>query len=249
MSKVRLNDSFSFGIAPPPFPRPVASAEKFVLPPQRAPRDPSPAPKRPPAAGEAPPNTAASAHPAPSCRARPLSKSLSQSSTQRRDQSRQSETVGRPANAGTAASEKEREHGAAFPDFQAGVFQGPNASYDGLEPDSPDVPLDGSWFGLAGDGTEEWGEPARLATSASPLCDTEALLDELLSIGQDDGIFEVILPNGQTLGIAVQNHGAGTRLLLSAADDKLSMRLKKQRTELEDALERRMERSVSIAVL
>lgn len=243
MSNVRVNGSFIFQITPMRLPRPAPTAEKFVVPPQREQRDTPPAPKRPPAASGTAPKSAASTHPAPSCR----TKHVPQPASQRREHGRQSETAQRPASPGAAALESER--GALIPNFQFDVFRSTNGNYDGLEPESPGFSFGPTWNGWPGGEAGEWVAQAPIAALEPTLFETEALLAELLSIGKDDGIFEVILPGGQTLGIAVQSHGAEMRLLLSAADERFSARLKRQRTELEDALERRMERGVSIVVL
>lgn len=75
-----------------------------------------------------------------------------------------------------------------------------------------------------------------------------SLYDELAS-KTDSGIFEVLLPDGESLGVAVDVRAAGIGFLLSPASDKLRTRLQNQQMELEDVLKRHMGRSVKIAIL
>ncbi|MFC7518731.1 hypothetical protein ACFQUU_27340 [Herbaspirillum sp. GCM10030257] len=79
--------------------------------------------------------------------------------------------------------------------------------------------------------------------------DCGTLADELLPMTADDGIFEILMPNGGTLGVAVSIQSAQVRLLLSPSDPKLGERLRRKKMELEGVLGRRMEKDVDITVL
>jgi hypothetical protein len=75
-----------------------------------------------------------------------------------------------------------------------------------------------------------------------------SLSDELAQM-TDSGIFEVLLPNGESLGVVVDVRAAGIGFLLSPSGDKLRSRLQTQQMELEGVLKRRMGCSVKIAIL
>lgn len=79
--------------------------------------------------------------------------------------------------------------------------------------------------------------------------DLSLLADEILPHCEDDGIFEVTLPDGQTLGVVVNLQGGRARIHLSASDDKLAGKLRRRQMELQGHLERRMQRNVEITVL
>lgn len=79
--------------------------------------------------------------------------------------------------------------------------------------------------------------------------DCSALADSLLPMTSEDGIFEVLMPNGQTMGVAVSTQPTQMRLLLSPSDEKLAERLRRRKMELEGALGRRMNKYVDITVL
>jgi hypothetical protein len=74
-------------------------------------------------------------------------------------------------------------------------------------------------------------------------------LSEELAQMTDSGIFEVLLPDGESLGVAVDVRAAGIGFLLSPSGDKLRTRLEMQKMELEGVLKQRMGRSVKIAIL
>lgn len=93
--------------------------------------------------------------------------------------------------------------------------------------------------------------PAGMTTSVTEVLGaTEefSLCDELAS-KTDSGIFEVLLPDGESLGVAVDVRATGIGFLLSPTSDKLRTRLQNQQMELEDVLKRHMGRSVKIAIL
>lgn len=101
--------------------------------------------------------------------------------------------------------------------------------------------------------SENKGESDPQGTQSSAVnngeLDCDALAEEILPKSADNGIFEVLMPNGQTMGVVVNTHPNGTSLLLSPSDEKLAEKLKLQRTELEALLGRRMNRNVEINIL
>jgi hypothetical protein len=74
-------------------------------------------------------------------------------------------------------------------------------------------------------------------------------LASLLPAGQDDGVFEVIMPNRAKVGVAVSDLPAGVSYLLMPEDDELASRLRGHEMELEAYLRRRIRRNVRVAVL
>lgn len=79
--------------------------------------------------------------------------------------------------------------------------------------------------------------------------DMMALCDRLAPLAGDTGIFEVIMPSGARLGVVVDKAGSSVRFLISAANAGFGQQLRRRRMELEDRLERRIGRSVTLAVL
>jgi hypothetical protein len=79
--------------------------------------------------------------------------------------------------------------------------------------------------------------------------DMMALCDRLVPLAGDAGIFEVIMPSGARLGVVVDKAGSSVRFLISAANAGFGQQLRRRRMELEDRLERRIGRSVTLAVL
>lgn len=79
-------------------------------------------------------------------------------------------------------------------------------------------------------------------------CDAEALLDLLPSDGQS-GIFEILLPNGERMGVMVDVRETSASFLLSPSGERLRNLLRKKRMELEEGLARRMDKYVRLAVL
>jgi hypothetical protein len=77
----------------------------------------------------------------------------------------------------------------------------------------------------------------------------DTLAANLADLGADNGIFEVTMPGGQKLGVAVTTQGAGVRFLMNSDDRDMIDRLKNCRVELQGAVERRIRRNVEIAVL
>lgn len=65
----------------------------------------------------------------------------------------------------------------------------------------------------------------------------------------DNGIFEVILPGGETMGVVVSSQPALVSFLMSPSSEKTSDRLRQQKMELEGQLERLIKTKVKITVL
>jgi hypothetical protein len=78
--------------------------------------------------------------------------------------------------------------------------------------------------------------------------DNDMLLD-LLSMDGDSGIFEILLPNGDKLGVMADVSRSSASFLLSAGGDKLRDWLRRKQMELQTGLMRRMSRPVRLAVL
>lgn len=93
------------------------------------------------------------------------------------------------------------------------------------------------------------GEAAALAEAASDDTLDCAALAALLPRGENDGIFDVMLPNGERMGVVVSGKSSSLSYLLSPATEKLGSRLRRQRMELEQRVERLTQRNVNITVL
>ncbi|WP_443112992.1 hypothetical protein [Herbaspirillum seropedicae] len=76
-----------------------------------------------------------------------------------------------------------------------------------------------------------------------------ALLAEAMPPAGASGIFEVLLPCGSRLGVAVDIGPRYTSLLLMPSTERLRTQIKKKRRELENTLAQRMETSVRLTVL
>jgi hypothetical protein len=76
-----------------------------------------------------------------------------------------------------------------------------------------------------------------------------AELARLLPTGGNDGIFDVVLPTGERLGVVVSGRSSSLSYLLSPSPDQFGVRLRRQRMELEQRMERLTQRSVNITVL
>ena len=86
------------------------------------------------------------------------------------------------------------------------------------------------------------------STDATSNFDTEALLD-LLPVQAQSGVFEVMLPGGETLAVLTDLRESLASFLLAAGSDRLRQTLLGKRLELEKGLARRMGGSVRLAVL
>lgn len=76
-----------------------------------------------------------------------------------------------------------------------------------------------------------------------------AALARLLPCGLNDGIFDVVLPTGERLGVVVNGQSSSLSYLLSPSPDQFGSRLRRQRMELEERMERLTHRNVRITVL
>jgi hypothetical protein len=88
--------------------------------------------------------------------------------------------------------------------------------------------------------------------ASSPQADVHdplKLCDDLAAGAEDDGVFELIFPSGQTLGVAVNSQPSKTEFLLSPSSSALGGWLKEQKKELANHLERRMQKNINITVL
>lgn len=74
-------------------------------------------------------------------------------------------------------------------------------------------------------------------------------LASLLPAGEDDGVFEILMPNRAKVGVAVSDLPAGLSYLLTPEDEKLASMLRRHEMELEDHLKRRIRRNVKVVVL
>lgn len=76
-----------------------------------------------------------------------------------------------------------------------------------------------------------------------------ALLAEAMPPAGASGLFEVLLPCGSRLGVAIDIGPRYTSLLLMPSTERLRAQIKKKRMELENTLAQRMETSVRLTVL
>jgi hypothetical protein len=73
--------------------------------------------------------------------------------------------------------------------------------------------------------------------------------DELAPLSANDGLFEVLLPGGHRLSVAVSSSAQQTCFLLSASSEDVQQRLKRKKMELEQQLQRRIGKAVAVTVL
>lgn len=114
------------------------------------------------------------------------------------------------------------------------------------EPES--LPATPMGAGEAGAGPQEQQMEMAAAHTDAGFEHTQ-LEHDLGGLASQEGIFELLLPNGQTLGVVVQNSSQRTSFLLNPSDPKLGDRLRHNKMELEDRLQRRIRSNVEIAVL
>lgn len=88
--------------------------------------------------------------------------------------------------------------------------------------------------------------PIRTSSEESP---DWLSLASLLPAGEDDGVFEVIMPNRAKVGVTVNDMPAGLSYLLMPEDSLLADRLRSHEMELEALLKRRIRRNVKVVVL
>jgi hypothetical protein len=103
--------------------------------------------------------------------------------------------------------------------------------------------------GGGGGGGSSSAAAVQSAMVASAGLDISILVDELAPMCANDGVFELILPDGECLGVAVSEGSSHVGLLLSPRSSKLAERLRKRQRELKEGLEQRIGRDVTITVL
>jgi hypothetical protein len=91
-------------------------------------------------------------------------------------------------------------------------------------------------------------EPLMEAAALDESLDATALA-RLLPPGDNNGIFDVILPTGDQLGVVVSGQSSSLSYLLSPSTDKFASRLRRNKMELEERLEQLTHRNVNITVL
>lgn len=104
----------------------------------------------------------------------------------------------------------------------------------------------------SGDGEDGDGTPAASEVNADMGTQDElegALLAALLAQGPDSGMFEVLLPGGDTLGVAVDARPEAIDYLLTPASERLGEQLRGRQMELAGQLRQRIGRSVRVTVL
>lgn len=112
---------------------------------------------------------------------------------------------------------------------------------------SDDQPGAGS--GMADAGPDAQRRSDLPCAAADGALDLQNLQEDLLPMTGDNGIFEVSLPGGETMGVVVNAQPALVSFLLSPSTEKMRMQLLPQKMELEGHLERRIHRNVKITVL
>jgi len=76
-----------------------------------------------------------------------------------------------------------------------------------------------------------------------------ALIAALLAQSHDSGMFEVLLPDGDTLGVAVDVRAEAVDYLLTPASERVAAQLRGRQMELAGQLGQRIGRSVRVTVL
>lgn len=99
------------------------------------------------------------------------------------------------------------------------------------------------------------GEDGRFAASeskeiaaAQAALDIDAIVD-VLPKDKSSGIFEILMPNGDQLGVVISEQTSGLAYLLSPSSEKLEKQLRQHKMELETRLGRLTHRNVNITVL
>lgn len=104
--------------------------------------------------------------------------------------------------------------------------------------------------GQAGEHGDETGFAAALDAGAAAQEDQEsALVAALLAETHGRGMFEVLLPGGITLGVAVDMRPGAVDYLLTPASQRMAAQLRGRQMELAGMLEQRIGRSVRVTVL
>jgi hypothetical protein len=88
-----------------------------------------------------------------------------------------------------------------------------------------------------------------VAAADSGTLEMGMLADRLAPLTGTSGIFEVIMPDGQQIGVAVDAQPDSVRLHLSWNNDKSAERMRRRQMELQGSLERRIRKKVDVTVL
>ena len=86
-------------------------------------------------------------------------------------------------------------------------------------------------------------------TDAAEVAGQQSLVNDLALLGADPGVFEVMMPEGDTLGVSVDHRQQSVMFLLSASNQALAKKLKRQASELQAQLAQRMDTEVGLVVL
>jgi len=103
--------------------------------------------------------------------------------------------------------------------------------------------------GGEGGGSAAAGWATQAAAGAQPDDLSPAALAALLPGAQASGVFEVVLPDGDTLAVVVHAGPQVVSYLLQAGSERLAARLQRGQMELTAQVERRIGRSVRLTVL
>jgi hypothetical protein len=87
------------------------------------------------------------------------------------------------------------------------------------------------------------------STAVRGSSEIDMLADHLGPMGEDNGIFELLLPDGDTLGVMVNKQPKRVTFMLTPSKGKFAERLRRDKMELEDSLGRRMGVDVKLTVL
>lgn len=157
----------------------------------------------------------------------------------------------RPANAPAAASQPRKPVQPRVAD-EAAHREARLLSADWTEGGGVAVVAEGDGGGSQqGGGNGEEGSRFPLEATPVPLDDglTPAEIAALLPGAEASGVFEVLLPDGSALGVAVDASADTVCYLLTPDSDALAARLRRQQMELAGQVERRIGRSVRLTVL
>ncbi|MES2743025.1 MAG: hypothetical protein V4754_19040 [Pseudomonadota bacterium] len=165
----------------------------------------------------------------------------------RRDEARRE--AGRAAGReGAAARNEAGQAGAARQDGECGA---------GLAPVAARQQGGGGGGGSGQDGEQAGGaeaakaaEAAEAATAASGAAsELDQIEQELVNLGSDDGLFELLLPNQETLAVLVSHSHNGVGFMLTPSAPALKKQLDTHRMELEGRLAQRIGRTTRLTVL